>query len=134
MSQISLMFFLSEKERLGWTYLVKKTPWRTKLLISPVWNKSLKIWDTLLELIQVEVQCSKNYLKIFLSQDAGFLGKQRKRTTEATPKIKKRYFLNIYKEYLFCLQSNVSGSFLQTCINFVEQILKFSHFEGRIIP
>ena len=24
--------------------------------------------------------------------------------------------------------------FLQTCINFVEQGLKFSHFEGSIIP
>ena len=31
-------------------------------------------------------------------------------------------------------QSNASGSFLQTCINFVEQTLKFSHFEGIIIP
>ena len=32
-----------------------------------------------------------------------------------------------------CPQSNASGSFLQTCINFVEQQLKFSHFEGSII-
>ena len=31
---------------------------------------------------------------------------------------------------MLCLQSNASGSFLQTCINFVEQPLKFSHFEG----
>ena len=42
--------------------------------------------------------------------------------------------LNIYREYLFCRQSNASGSFLQTCINFVEQILKFSPFESSIIP
>ena len=35
---------------------------------------------------------------------------------------------------MLCLQSNASGSFLQTCINFVEQLLKFSHFEGGIIP
>ena len=33
-----------------------------------------------------------------------------------------------------CLQSNASSSFLQTCINFVEQQLKFSHFEGSVIP
>ena len=31
------------------------------------------------------------------------------------------------------LQSNGSGSFLQKCINFVGQQLKFSHFEGSII-
>ena len=42
--------------------------------------------------------------------------------------------LYIYKEYLLCLQSNASGSFLQKCINFVEHRLKFSEFEGTIIP
>ena len=42
--------------------------------------------------------------------------------------------LYIYREYLLCLQSSVSGSFLQKCSNFVEQRLKFSHFEGSIIP
>ena len=31
-------------------------------------------------------------------------------------------------------QPNASGSTLQTCINFVEQRLKFFHFEGSIIP
>ena len=40
----------------------------------------------------------------------------------------------IYWEYLPCMQCNASGSFLQKCINFVEQQLKFSHFEGSIIP
>ena len=29
----------------SWTYLLKKTPWRTKILISSVWNKILKTWD-----------------------------------------------------------------------------------------
>ena len=42
--------------------------------------------------------------------------------------------LYIYSKYLLFLQSNASGSFLQTCINFVEQRLKFSHIEGSIIP
>ena len=42
--------------------------------------------------------------------------------------------LYIYWKYLLCLQSNASGSFLKTCINFVEQRLRFSQFEGSIIP
>ena len=49
------------------------------------------------------------------------------------PKIEKICILYIYWEYLLCMQSNASGSFLQICINFVER-LKFSHFEGSIIP
>ena len=53
-------FFLSEKEIFNWTYLLKKTPQRTKILISPVWNKVLKIWGTLFELMNIEVHCSKN--------------------------------------------------------------------------
>ena len=40
------------------------------------------------------------------------------------------YLLRIFA----LLQSNASGSFLQACINFAEQRLKFSHFEGSIIP
>ena len=40
--------FFSEKDLFSWAYLLKKTPWRTKILISPVWNKILKIWNTLL--------------------------------------------------------------------------------------
>ena len=42
--------------------------------------------------------------------------------------------LCVYWEYLPCPQSNASGSFSQTCINIVEQRLKFSHFEGTLIP
>ena len=59
--------------------------------------------------------------------------KHRKRTTKAMPEIEIKYIFNIYREYLFYLQPNASGSFLQTCINFVEQRLNFSHFEGSII-
>ena len=43
------------------------------------------------------------------------------------------YTLNIYRKYLLRPQSNASGSFLKTSINFVEQPLKFSHFKGSII-
>ena len=50
------------------------------------------------------------------------------------PKIEKICILYFYREYLLCLESNASASFLlQKCINFVEQ-LKFSHVEGSIIP
>ena len=34
---------------------------------------------------------------------------------------------------MLCPQPNASSSFLMTCINFVEQQLTFSHFEGSII-
>ena len=43
-------------------------------------------------------------------------------------------YIYIKREYLLCLQSNAKGSFLQKCINSVEQRLKFSHCEGSIIP
>ena len=36
------VFFLPEKELFSWTYLPKKAPQRTKILISPVWNKVFK--------------------------------------------------------------------------------------------
>ena len=80
----------------------------------------------------MEVQFSKNYINFFYREKLELLEKQRKRNAEAKPKIEKKYLLSNYREYLFCLQSNASGSFLQTCINFVEQRLKFSHFEGGI--
>ena len=35
---------------------------------------------------------------------------------------------------MFFLQPNASGSCLPTCIDFAEQRLKFSQFEGSIIP
>ena len=76
----------------------------TKTLISSVWNKILRIWERLFELIQIEAQCSKNYLIFFLSQGAGAFGK-------ATTKIGKICILYIYKEYLPCLKSNASGRF-----------------------
>ena len=101
-------------------------------LISPVWNRVLKTWDTLFELIQIKVRCSKNYFNFFYSKKLELLEKHGKITTEATPAIEKNCLLNIYREYLFCQQSSASSSFLQTCINFVEQKLKFSHFEGSI--
>ena len=134
MSQISpLMFLSSGKELFSRIYLLKKTPRRTKILISPVWNKILKIWAILFELINIEVQCSKNCFKFLLKQVAGAFGNNiGKEPQKPRPKQKNTY---LYWEFFLCLQSNASGSFLQTCINFAEQRLKFSHFEGgSIIP
>ena len=50
------------------------------------------------------------------------------------PRIEEIDILYIYREYLLCLQSNASESFLQQCINFVEQRLEFCHYEESIIP
>ena len=55
---------------------------------------------------------------------------RRREAAKATSKIGKICILYIYREYLLFPQSNVSGSLLQTCINFAEQRLKFSQFEG----
>ena len=44
------------------------------------------------------------------------------------------YVLTFCIEYLFCLQSNTNATFLQICIDFEEQRLKFSHSESSIIP
>ena len=44
------------------------------MLMRQVQDKILKIWDTFFELIQTEVEFSKNYFKIFLPQEAGAFG------------------------------------------------------------
>ena len=48
--------------------------------------------------------------------------------------MKKIYILIIYREYLPCLHSNESHSFLETYISSVEKRLTFSHFESSILP
>ena len=70
----------------------------------------------------------------FLAKEAGVFGKKhRKGIAKVTPTIEKICVIYLYRN-LLCLQSNASGNFLQKCINFVEQRLKFSHFKGSIIP
>ena len=101
----------------------------TKMSVFPKWNKILIIWDTLFELTHIEVRCNKNYFKMFLPQEPGAFGNNRKGTTKATPIIVQISILYIYRLYFLYLQSNASGSFFQKCINFVEQRLKFSHLK-----
>ena len=105
MSQISpLMIFSSEKEIFSWTYPLKKTLGRIKVLISPVRNKILKIWDIIFELKQMEEKCSKTYFKIVLPQEAGTFGNSiDKKPQKSHPKLKKyvRYIFveNIYSTW-----------------------------------
>ena len=57
-------------------------------------------------------------------QEAGAFGNNiEKEPQKPRPKLKKICILYIYREYLFCLQSNASGRFFQKCINFLEQRL-----------
>ena len=74
----------------------------------------------------------------FLPQEAEAFGNNiEKEPQKRRPKLKTNIcilYIYIYREYLLCLQPNASGSFLQKCINFVEQQFKFSHFEGSITP
>ena len=63
--------------------LIKDTT-RDKNIISSVWNKILKIWDTLFEPIQVEVQCCK----IVLPQETrAFRNNIKKEPQKPGPKI-----------------------------------------------
>ena len=53
-------------------------------------DKTLEIWDTLFKLVQIEVQCSKNYFKISLSQEAGASGNNTENEQQKPPpKLKK---------------------------------------------
>ena len=73
--------------------------------------------------------------QFFLPQEARAFGNNKeKEAQKPRPKLKKYVYYIFTREYLLCLQSNARGRFLQTCINFVEQRLKFSHFEGSMIP
>ena len=52
-------------------------------------KQDLKIWDTLFELIQIEVLCSKNCFKISLFEEAGASGNHIEIERRNTPKIEK---------------------------------------------
>ena len=132
------MFFPSEKELFSWTYLQKKkTPPRTKVLISSVWNKILKTWETLSELIEIQVQCIKNYFKFFYHKKLELLEityNIEKESQMLRPKLKK-YVYYIFAENI-CSACNPMQVvvFCKKCISFIKQRLKFSHYEGNIVP
>ena len=70
--------------------------------------------------MRIELQRSKNYFKCSLSQEAGASGINIEKEPQKLHLRLKKYILNIYREYLLCLEFNASGSFLQTSINFAE--------------
>ena len=74
--------------------------------------------ETLFELMQIEVQCSKKNLR----QETGAFGNKIEIEKEKPhPELKKICILN-YREYFLCLQSSASGRvFFCKNINFVEQ-------------
>ena len=52
----------------------------------------------------------------FLPEEAGaFRNNMKSKRKSHTQKLKKMSLLYIYRDYLFCLQSNASGNFLQDC-------------------
>ena len=134
MSQISPPVFSSEKELFSWTYLLKKTPRRTKILISSILEKIFKNPRLTFWAHTNRSTMQQKLFQFFLTTKCRSLWKKHiKGTAKPTPKIEKIWVLCIYREHLICLQSNASGISLQTCINFVERRLKFSHFEGSIL-
>ena len=56
--------------------------------------------------MQIEVQCSKNYFKKILSQVAGASRNNIEKEPQKS-KIEKMYILNIHREYLLYLHSNL---------------------------
>ena len=69
--------------------------------------------------------------QIFLPQEAGAFANNIEKESQK-PRRKNVYIM--YLQRIFALPAvNESGSFLQTCINFLEQRLRFSQFEGSII-
>ena len=76
----------------------------------------------------------KLFQNFFIIKNWSFCKQHIKGTVKATSKIENIYISDIYRKYLLCLKSSASGSCLQICINFVEQRLKISHFEGSTIP
>ena len=95
MSQISLLIFFSSEKELFSTKSTKKDTAKDKNII-------LKIWGTLFELIQTELQCSKNYFNFFffffLRQEAGAFGNNiKKELQKPHPKLRK------YVYYIFTM-------------------------------
>ena len=135
-SDFTADFFSSEKELFSWIFLLQKTSRRTKILISPVWNKILKNWDTLFEVVNIiGVQCIKNYIKFcFTTRSWSFWTEHRKGTAKVTSGIE-NFLYNIFTENICSARSRMQVVvFCKRCVDFVEQRLKFSHFKGSIIP
>ena len=65
---------------------------------------SLKILDALLELIQIEVQCSKYYLKTFLSHEVGVFRNNIEKKPQK-PRLNLKKYVVIYLQIIFALSA-----------------------------
>ena len=84
--------------------------------------------------MRTELQCSKNYFNFFSHKKLELLEITEKEPQKPRP-ILKKYIYYIFTQNVWSTCSPMQVVvFLQTCINFVEQLPKFSHFEASIIP
>ena len=74
-------------------------------------------------------------LQIFLPQEAGSFGNNRENESQVLrPKLKK-YVYYVFTENICSVCNPMQVVvFLQKCISFIKQRLKFSHYEGSITP
>ena len=86
-----------------------------------------------MELINREVQCSKNWFKSFLQEEAGAFGNNiGKELQKSCPKLKNIYIIHLRR--IFTYNPMQAVAFCKKYINYVQQQFRFSHFEGSIIP
>ena len=98
MSQISpLMFFSSEKELFSSTYLLKKTPRGTKILISPIWNKIKKSETYFLSSYKQKYNAAKIISKSLLPEETGAFGNNIEKEAQKPQQKLKKY---VYYKYL----------------------------------
>ena len=91
----------SKKGLFSRTGLLKKTPWKAKVLVFAVWNNISNIWDTLSGLIPTEVQCRKSHFKFFVPLEAGASGNNVENKSQKVPPKLKIYFFQNYAENIF---------------------------------
>ena len=78
--------------------IINDTTKDKNITVSSLWNRILKIWDTLFELIQIETQYNKNYLTFFCKVKLELWKGVLTRTRKATPKINKNILKIIFRD------------------------------------
>ena len=98
----------------SWTDLLNNTPWRTKILIFPVWNKIFKIWDTFWAHANRSTMQQKLFQNVFTTRSWSFWKRNRKSHAQNWKNIYSKFWQRIFT--LSAIQCK--RYFLQTCINF----------------
>ena len=93
-------------------------------------------FETLFELMQIQVQCSKNYLKICLPKEAGaFRNNIEKKPQKPSPKLKK-YVCYIFTDTICSAQSRPQRIFSlqeeseKEVLEHFKHVSKFAQIEG----